>query len=225
MKQGKKAVKICLACLLFILLTGCQKEKTVQEQQIPVPEEYQLEDPSIPDWKRGTKKKEKKEKKAKPKETFDPMKISKGDLEKNFEEVMKHVTICGKKVSFPLTLKKLGKGFTIKKSSYQPKGNDVMADLYYKGKKVADLWIEDGKKGNIKEKRISIISFSRVIDPDTDFNICGVNFEVSEDYIRELWGENKNVFYSKGGDEKNGCAIGVIVDTEGTLLGIDIIYE
>ena len=225
MKQGKKAVKICLACLLFILLTGCQQEKTVQEQQIPVPEEYQLEDPSIPDWKRGTKKKEKKEKKAKPKETFDPMKISKGDLEKNFEEVMKHVTICGKKVSFPLTLKKLGKGFTIKKSSYQPKGNDVMADLYYKEEKIAELWIDNGKKGNIKEKTISYINFGAMRNSDFEFNICGVNLETPWDHIYELWGKNENGIFYKNGNKKSGRSITLSGTVDGCPYWIKLFYR
>ena len=225
MKQGKKAVKICLACLLFILLTGCQQEKTVQEQQIPVPEEYQLEDPSIPDWKRGTKKKEKKEKKAKPKETFDPMKISKGDLEKNFEEVMKHVTICGKKVSFPLTLKKLGKGFTIKKSSYQAKGNDLRADLYYKGEKIAKLWIINGKRGNIKEKKFGKIDFDCMRNLDLQFDICGVNFNTSWDYIYELWGKNKKGIYYKNGNEKGGRSIWLSGNVDGCPYWIDILYR
>ena len=220
----RKAVKISLACLLFILLTGCQQEKTVQEQQIPVPEEYQLEDPSIPDWKRGTKKNEKKEKKTKPKETFDPMKISKGNLEKNLEEVMKHVTICGKKVSFPLTLKKLGKGFTIKKSSYQPKGNDVMADLYYKGEEIAQLWIEDGKRGNIREKKISNIDFIK-LNSNFQFDICGVNLETPREYIYKLWGEGKDGIYYKDGNDKSGRSISVTGNVDGCPYWIDILYK
>ncbi len=223
--RKKPEVKICLACLLFILLTGCQQEKTVQEQQIPVPEEYQLEDPSIPDWKRGTKKKEKKEKKAKPKETFDPMKISKGDLEKNFEEVMKHVTICGKKVSFPLTLKKLGKGFTIKKSSYQAKGNDLRADLYYKGEKIAKLWIINGKRGNIKEKKFGKINFGAVKTPNFQFDICGVNLETPREYIYELWGEGKDGIYYKDGNGKSGRSIWLTGTVDGCPDWIDIFYR
>ena len=123
-----------------------------------------------------------------------------------------------------MTLKKLGKGFTIKKSSYQPKGNDVMADLYYKGEEIAQLWIEDGKRGNIRERKISNIDFIK-LNSNFQFDICGVNLETPREYIYELWGEGKDGIYYKDGNDKSGRSINVTGNVDGCPYWIDILYK
>ena len=131
-------------------------------------------------------------------------------MESNFDEAMKHITICGKKVSFPLTLKQFGKDFTFKKSEFQPKGtDDLMGDLYYKGKSVATAWITNGrKKGNINKKKIDTLMFSRRDSSDEYelVDICGVKIDSSIEAALDIFGEpsigdasSGDLEYKKGG--------------------------
>lgn len=122
---------MCLFLAVIVLFSGCGSESTgvedvlmMQETPLPV-----TEPPEVSVAPKQTPEVEKEEDEE---EEFNPMEITKGDLESNFDEAMKHITICGKKVSFPLTLKQFGKDFTFKKSEFQPKGtDDLMGDLYY----------------------------------------------------------------------------------------------
>ena len=123
-----------------------------------------------------------------------------------------------------MTLKKLGKGFTIKKSSYQAKGNDLRADLYYKGEKIAKLWIINGKRGNIKEKKFGKMGFCKR-DSNLQVDICGVNFETPWEYIYELWGEGKDGIYDKDGNDKSSRSIWLTGNMDGCLYWIDIFYR
>lgn len=184
--------KAFLFAAVVIALSGCgmgskQTEEMPQAENTPVPVVEHAGTGTEPKQTKKADKKEKKEKKQKKKKeekNFDPLEITKGDLESNFDEALKHVTICGKKVSFPLTLKKLGKDFSFKKDSYQSKKiHYLMGTLSYKGKTIAGAWISHGKKaGDIKNKKIGALDFQKKASSvDCEIDICGIGFHSSKE--------------------------------------------
>lgn len=178
---------ILISVLCVFALTGCGgNEKRAEETP---PEPTTMETVAVSTTKpKPTKKPEKRT--EKPKETFDPMSVTKGNIEENFDEALKHVTICGKKVSFPLTLNKLGKDFTVKFTARLDDEPDYRGILYYKKNRVASIIIQDGwKSGDLKKKSICKISFISDITPDLDFDICGVNFNTPIENLIDIWGE------------------------------------
>lgn len=200
---------VCLFLAVIVLFSGCGSESTgvedvsmVQETPLPV-----TEPPEVSVAPKQTPEVEKEEDEE---EEFNPMEITKGDLESNFDEAMKHITICGKKVSFPLTLKQFGKDFTFEKSEIQVKGtDDLLGDLYYKGKRVASVWITNGrKKGNINKKKIDSLTFSRrsATDEYELVDICGVKIDSNVETALDIFGEptsgdasSGHIKYKKGG--------------------------
>lgn len=208
---------VCLFLAVIVLLGGCGSESIgtedvsmVQETPLPVTEQ-----PEVSVAPKQTSKVEKEDE-----EEFNPMEITKGDLESNFDEAMKHITICGKKVSFPLTLKQFGKDFTFEKSEIQVKGtDDLLGDLYYKGKRVASVWITNGrKKGNINKKKIDSLTFSRrsATDEYELVDICGVKIDSNVEAALDIFGDPTigdaslgDLEYKKGGkkDAKSGLIL------------------
>lgn len=200
---------VCLFLAVIALFSGCGSESAgtedvsiVQETPLPV-----TEPPEVSVAIKQTPEVEKEEDEE---EEFNPMEITKGDLESNFDEAMKHITICGKKVSFPLTLKQFGKDFTFEKSEIQVKGtDDLLGDLYYKGKRVASVWITNGrKKGNINKKKIDSLTFSRrsATDEYELVDICGVKIDSNVETALDIFGEptsgdasSGHIKYKKGG--------------------------
>ena len=205
---------VCLFLTVIALFSGCGSESAgtedvsiVQETPLPV-----TEPPEVSVAIKQTPEVEKEEDEEE-EEAFNPMEITKGDLESNFDEAMKHITICGKKVSFPLTLKQFGKDFTFKKSEFQLEGtDDLMGDLYYKSKRVVNVWIANGKKkGNINKKKIDALTFSKW-DSSGEYelvDICGVKFDSSVETALDIFGEptvgdpsSGDLEYRKGGKKK-----------------------
>ena len=199
---------VCLFLAVIVLLGGCGSESTGTED-VSIVQETPLsvtEPPKVSVAPKQTPEVEKEDEE----DEFNPMEITKGDLESNFDEAMKHITICGKKVSFPLTLKQFGKDFTFKKSEFQPKGTeDLMGDLYYKGKSVATAWITNGrKKGNINKKKIDTLTFSRRDSSDEYelVDLCGVKIDSNVETALDIFGEptsgdasSGHIKYKKGG--------------------------
>ena len=192
MKENKKPkVRLWMSLLLSVIVlsvvTGCGGNTKLTEEASPEP--VVTEATATPEPKPRQTKKPKK-KKEKPKETFDPFTVTKGDIEANFDEALKHVTICGKKVSFPLTLEKLGKDFSVKLTARIEDEPDYRGILFYKEKEVARIIIKDGwKRGELRKKNIYNISFISDITPDLDFDICGMNFETPIERLLDIWGE------------------------------------
>lgn len=235
--------KAFLFAAVVFALSGCgmgsgQTEGMPQAGNTPVPVVELPETGTEPRQTEKAEKKEKQEKKQKKKKeekNFDPLKITKGDLESNFDEAMKHVTICGKKVSFPITLKKLGKDFSFKKYTYQSKKiHYLVGTLSYRGKKIASAWIPHGKKaGDIKNKKIGALDFQKqASSDDCEIDICGIGFDSSKEEMFEIFGEIDSVEYlkdyyeyHKNSNKNSECYI-MLTDFEDGYAGkITISYE
>lgn len=229
--------KAFLFAAIVFALSGCgmgskQPEEMSQAENTPVPVVEMPETSTAP---KQTEKAEKKEKKKKEEKKFDPLKITKGDLESNFDEALKHVTICGKKVSFPLTLKKLGKDFSFKKDPHQSKKiHYLVGTLSYKGKTIAGAWISHGKKaGDIKDKNIGALYFQkRTPSDDYELDICGVGFESSKEEMFKIFGEIDSVEYLEGyyryhknSNKNSECSIKLSDFEDGYPTEITISYE
>ncbi len=192
MKENKKPgvrlwMSILLSVIVLSVINGCGGNTKLTEETSPEPTAVEATATPKPKPKQTKKPKKKKEK---PKETFDPFTVTKGDIEANFDEALKHVTICGKKVSFPLTLEKLGKDFSVKLTARIEDEPDYRGILLYKKNRVASIIIKDGwKRGNLRKKYIYHLSFISDITPDLDFDICGVNFNTPIEKMLDIWGE------------------------------------
>lgn len=221
--------KAFLFAAVVIALSGCgmgskQTEEMPQAENTPVPV---VEHEGTDTEPKQTKKADKKEKKEK---KFDPLEITKGDLESNFDEALKHVTIFGKKVSFPFTLDDLGKEFTFKKLPYiTQKGKDNQGYLYYNGQQIADIVIQGGReKGDIRKKKIIFIEFCKFDNENVEFDICGVNFHTRTEQVVDLWGEGDesgNFYWENGKKSKYSNLIVVTGIPDGEVVTVYISYR
>lgn len=193
-----------LTCLLMVatilLATGCMGQ-TEEVAKQPVSSTYQAIEPSSEPVQT-----------AEPtKEAVDYASIVEGNLEKNFEKAMQHVKICGREVSFPLTMEKLGEDF-----SYEAKKTQLTctaqlrAVLLYKGKKIADIDIQNGqkvKKDEIRNCNISCLEFNSLKYPDSEFEICGIGIHSIFDDVQKVFGPcTDRIFgpaYYNNGDTKS----------------------
>ena len=230
MEQNKKQkvrlwMSFFLSVIVLSVITGCGGNTKLTEEASPEPTAVEATATPKPKPKQTKKPKKKKEK---PKETFDPFTVTKGDIEANFDEALKHVTICGKKLSFPFTLDDLGDEFDIDTEYGIYSGDEYVVDLTYRGKVVNQICIKDAKKrGDIRKK--SIISFHIDIwnTPPIQFELCGVTLGMSKAYVNELWGVGRNDdwYYMRGGDEKSRKLIGVTYNLDEELTRVDIFYK
>ena len=230
MKENKKPkVRLWMSLLLSVIVlsvvTGCGGNTKLTEEASPEP--VVTEATATPEPKPRQTKKPKK-KKEKPKETFDPFTVTKGDIEANFDEALKHVTICGKKLSFPFTLDDLGDEFDIDTEfysfQYKEKENDLFADLTYRGKDINMICIKNGRlKGDIRKKPITSFEIFAWDANQIEFELCGVSLGVSEAYVNELWGvDKKNDWYYRKGGKKGAEFVCVSYDLDGILVAIEI---
>ena len=219
---------VCLFLVVIVLLGGCGSESTGTED-VSIVQETPLSVTESPEVSVAPKQTPEVEKEEDEEEDFNPMEITKGDLESNFDEAMKHITICGKKVSFPFSLDDLGKEFTFQALKHvTQKGKDNQGCLYYKGKNIANIVIREGrKKGDIRKKIISWIDFCKFDKPDVDFNICGVNFDTPTENVLDIWGEGDgNGNYWEGGEiSKNGNLVEVSGYPEGKVVSVTVSYK
>ena len=225
MKENKKPkVRLWMSLLLSVIvlsvITGCGGNTKLTEEASPEP--VVTEATATPEPKpRQTKKPRKKKEKSK--ETFDPFTVTKGDIEANFDEALKHVTICGKKVSFPFTLDDLGDEFDIDTEYGVYSGDDYVVDLTYQGEEVSSICIKDAKKrGDIRKKPITYFLIIMRETSPIQFELCGVTLGMPKAYVNELWGVDRNDdwYYMRGGEEKCEELIGVTYNLDEELTGV-----
>ena len=220
---------VCLFLAVIVLLGGCGSESIgtedvsmVQETPLPVTEQ--------PEVSVAPKQTPEVEKEDDEEEEFNPMEITKGDLESNFAEAMKYVTICGKKVSFPFSLDDLGKEFTFQALKHvTQKGKDNQGCLYYKGEIIASIVIQGGReKGDIRKKKICWLHFSKWEEPNVDFNICGVSFDTPTENVFDICGEGdgngNGIYWENGKSGKHANCVVVLGDPDGKVYDVSVTY-
>ena len=222
----KSVIRLWISTLLSVIvlsvITGCGGNTKLTEEASPEP--VVTEATATPEPKPRQTKKPKK-KKEKPKETFDPFTVTKGDIEANFDEALKHVTICGKKLSFPFTLDDLGDEFDIDTEYGVYSGDDYVGDLTYQGEDINMICIKDTKKkGDVRKKRITCFQVSVWDTAPIQFELCGVTLGMPKAYVNELWGVDRNDdwYYMRRGEEKCGKYIYVTYNLDEELTEIEI---
>ncbi len=153
--------------------------------------------------------------------------ITQGDASAHLEEVLKHVTIAGKPVSFPLTLQDLlDQGFAYESTNpLSRKEKDWSFVLVHQGRRLMNVSTHSGKKGAGPEKRrIVSLQIDYGESGMEDFNLCGVNRDSGRGEVLKIWGQGEStpwgLRYQSGTDKKK--VVDMYFSREGKLSSVYI---
>ncbi len=121
--------------------------------------------------------------------------ITQGDTSSHLEDVLKHVTIAGVPMSFPLTVQDLlDRGFTYESAEpLSRKEKNWSFVLVYQGRRLMYASAQSKKKeAGLAERQITSLQADYGESGMEDFALCGVKKDFSRGDVLKIWGQGES---------------------------------